>query len=147
MRSDDGFSLVEALVAATIMAAGLSTLAHLYVVALSANDRARSHTRATFAAQQKMEDLLAGGPLASSPPGAIDGNVPGWFDFVDQRGRSLGGGPGRPAAAMSTRRWSVEPMTAAPEDLLVVHVRVLGVRPGGGDLRLVGVRAVSGLMR
>jgi prepilin-type N-terminal cleavage/methylation domain-containing protein len=137
MRSDGGFTLVEALVATTIMAVGLTALAHLYVVAVAANDRALDATRAALFARQKMEQLRAASSLPSSPPGSLDGNVPGYFDLVDGKGRPLG----RAGTPVFIRRWSAQPLPVDPVNTLVVHVRVLHLRPGAADVRLVSLRA------
>src|SRR6478736_3180208 len=52
-----GFSLLEVLVASTIMAVALTTLAQLFVVSTNANSGAKSTTYAAVLAQQKMEQL------------------------------------------------------------------------------------------
>jgi prepilin-type N-terminal cleavage/methylation domain-containing protein len=139
MRSAGGFSLIETLVATTILAVGLTTLAHLYVVAVGANDRARETTRAALFARQKIEQLLAAPSLASSPPAALEGNVEGCFDLIDGRGRGVNGGE----PAVFIRRWSVEPLQADPANTLVLQVRVLAARPGTADVRLMSLRPMG----
>src|SRR3954471_12344593 len=52
-----GFSLLEVLVASTIMAVSLTTLAQLFVMSTNANHSAKTTTYAAVLAQQKMEQL------------------------------------------------------------------------------------------
>jgi len=56
-RRDGGFSLLEVLVASTIMAVALTTLAQLFVMSTNANTSAKTTTYAAVLAQQKMEQL------------------------------------------------------------------------------------------
>jgi type II secretory pathway pseudopilin PulG len=53
-----GFSLVEALVAIAIVAAGVASLAHLIVISAHANRIATTTSVALLLAEQKMEELL-----------------------------------------------------------------------------------------
>jgi type II secretory pathway pseudopilin PulG len=54
---EKGFSILEALVATTIMAVALTALAQLFALATRANSSARATTYASVLAQQKMEQL------------------------------------------------------------------------------------------
>src|SRR3982751_2113275 len=56
-RREGGFSLLEVLVASTIMAVALTTLAQLFVMSTNANTGAKTTTYAALLAQQKMEQL------------------------------------------------------------------------------------------
>src|SRR5690348_13462854 len=56
-RGEGGFSLLEVLVASTIMAVALTTLAQLFVMSTNANTGAKTTTYAALLAQQKMEQL------------------------------------------------------------------------------------------
>ena len=56
-RREGGFSLLEVLVASTIMAVALTTLAQLFVMSTNANTGAKTTTYAAVLAQQKMEQL------------------------------------------------------------------------------------------
>ncbi len=56
-RDEKGFSILEALVATTIMAVALTALAQLFAVATRANSSARATTYASVLAHQKMEQL------------------------------------------------------------------------------------------
>ena len=158
VRSTRGFSLIEVLIATAILTVGVTALAQLATIAARANLGARSATSAALLAQEKMEQLrglawgldalgnpisdltadIAAAPnapaggvgLTPSPPDALAHNTPGYCDFVDAGGRSLGGGSSPPAAAVYARRWSIEPMRAFP-DTLILQVRVAGLRSLG----------------
>ena len=54
-----GFSLIETLVATTLLTIAVGGLAHLATAATSTNQRARSSTLATLLASSKVEELLA----------------------------------------------------------------------------------------
>src|SRR5882762_10349392 len=138
-RREGGFSLLEVLVATTLMAVGLTALAQLFGVSTRANHSAKATTYASVLAQQKMEQLrgltwgfdtlglpltdtttdvsvtperaAAGRGLSPSPAGAatLGVNTDGYCDFLDGSGRWLAGGATAPAGAIFVRRWSVEP--------------------------------------
>ena len=83
-----GFSLVEVLVAITILVVGLSALATLVAQSLTGTERARYLSTATTLTSEKLEDLArwpsadphvsAGGNLTTDSPGTIN-----YFDDVD----------------------------------------------------------------
>jgi len=157
--ADRGFSLIEVLVATTILAVALSALAQLFAVSTKANTSARSTSFAAILAQQKMEQLrgltfgfdnlglpisdtttdvttvpetLAGGPgLSPSPAGTLSQNTGGYCDFLDERGNPLGGGTVPPATTAYIRRWSVEPLPTNPNNTLVLQVLVTRLRNRG----------------
>ncbi|MGE5245940.1 MAG: type IV pilus modification PilV family protein [Betaproteobacteria bacterium] len=165
-RSNDGFSLVEVLVAVSILAVALTSLAQLFVLATGANANARVTTEAAVAARQKMEQLRAlawsvdplGLPvtepgLQPSPAGALSKDVPGYCDYLDGRGRSLGTGGSPPPGTVVVRRWSIEPLPGFGNDIIVVQV-VAGFRRSaasgdssalGNSVRLVAVRTRKGM--
>jgi prepilin-type N-terminal cleavage/methylation domain-containing protein len=123
-----GFSLIETLVATTIVAVGVTALAQLFVLAIGANARAKQTTRATVFAQHKMEELRAEPALTPSPPDTLDRNTHGYHDT------SAGEVP-------LIRRWSVEPLPAAPDGTFVLQVRVLAAGRSGarGEVQLTSV--------
>lgn len=134
MRHDEGFSLIEALVATAIVAAGLGMLAQLAFSVMRGSERARLESFALLTASEKLEQLRAAasaGDLAAvmpSPAGALDANVQGYFEILDRDG-SIVANPGA-AAGSYVRRWSIE--GGADPDRFHVHVvvvrRGLGVR-------------------
>ncbi len=152
MRSMRGFSLLEVLIAIGILAVGVTALAPLAAIAMHANAGAGTITSAALLAQDKMEQLRSlawtldaqgapvsdlttdvaswpnatgsGAGLAASPPDALEHDTAGYCDFVDSRGRLLGGGTTPPASAAYVRRWSIVPLPALPDRTLILQVRV-----------------------
>ena len=122
METDAGFSLLETLVAVTVLSVGVGALAQLSMLASSANRRARAVTTGSVLAQQKIEQLRAltwrfdldgarlsdassdtrtvpeaptgGTGLSPSPPASLITNTAGYCDFADASGVVLGGGGG-----------------------------------------------------
>jgi prepilin-type N-terminal cleavage/methylation domain-containing protein len=61
--------------------------------------------------------------LSPSPWGTLQQNTPGWVDYVDQNGCIVSGATAT-AAAVFTRRWSVEPLPSNPNNTLILQVLV-----------------------
>lgn len=157
-----GFSLLETLVATTVLTVAVGGLAQLFILATRANRSAGATTHAVLLAQQKMEQLRSltwrfeddGSPssdagLAPSPVNALDANASGYCDAVDRFGRVLDGGVAGGAAFF--RRWSIEPLPSNPGNTIVLQVRVVraaAASPGrlaasarvADEARLVSVR-------
>ena len=152
MRERRGVALLEVMVALALLAGAIVSLAGLFLIAAKSNRDARSVTRMSLAAAQKIEQLRAlswasgedgedvidlstdvsvspetgGGPgLRPSPPGTLVSDVPGYVDFLDDHGLWVGAGTDPPAAAVFTRRWSVEPLADSPLDTLVLRTVVM----------------------
>ena len=142
-RRDDGFSLLEALVATSIVTVGVAALAQLAGWSLYANVQARRTSIASVLAQQKVEELVAeaaAGGLIPSPAGALASDVAGYCDFVDRTGRPLGAGPAPPAGAYA-RRWSIEPLPSSPAHTSILQVLVIDLRHhAAGNAVPAGVR-------
>lgn len=96
-----------------------------------------------------------GAGLEATPPGALQSNMPGWVDYLDDAGRWVGHDRDPPADAVFIRRWSVRPLPADPERTLVLQVLVTTVRDDrsratpwsrrtGVDALLVSVRTRKG---
>ena len=113
LRDDRGFSLVETLVASSILATALLSLAQLLTLAAAANDAAGRLTHATLLAIQKVEDLRA------SSASALEGN-----------------GGDSPAAGI-TRAWSISALASDPEHIVVIEIVV---RTRGSATRMVALR-------
>jgi prepilin-type N-terminal cleavage/methylation domain-containing protein len=135
--SERGFTLLEVLIATTIVSVALVSLAQLFVLSAHANRSAKATTAAALLGLQKMEQLrsltwsvdVRGSPLtdpslAASSSDALRVNTAGFFDFVDIVGRSLGEAAAPPAGAMYLRRWSIEPLPTDPGNVLVLQVLV-----------------------
>ena len=132
-----GFSLVEVLVALSILAAALGSLAQLAVMSAQANRRARIAGTSALAAQEKAEELRGAAAEAAdsvlSPAGSVEADVPGYSDFLDASGRPLPAG--RRQKASYVRRWSINRVSGRPT-LVEWHVRVTAA--GAAGLHLTG---------
>jgi prepilin-type N-terminal cleavage/methylation domain-containing protein len=166
LSPERGFSLIEVLIAAGLLATALMAVAELFGIAARSNIAARNTTAASVLAAQKIEELRAlswgvdaaglptvdltsdtavsperpagGSGLATSPIAALQTNTPGWVDYVDRSGAKLAGGAQPPADAIFIRRWSVRPLAASPADTLVIQVLVTPNRQrGAADLGAV----------
>ena len=138
-----GFSLIEALVAATTVLVGLSALAQLLTVAALTTRRARALTQSAVFAQEKLETLLPQAALDTvlvpSPANALERNVNGYCDFLDFGGNSAGGGTMPPSDAAYIRRWAIEPLSTDTAATLVLRVLVVDARRTGVDAHAVAV--------
>jgi type II secretory pathway pseudopilin PulG len=141
-RRQNGFSLLEVVVATGIMAGALVTLGQLLALSVSNNRAAHALTYTAVLAEQKMEQLRSlawgftglglpitdtetdGTGLTPSPPDALTSNVDGWVDYIDRFGNALGGGPNPPAKTVYIRRWSIERLADNPDNTIVMHVLV-----------------------
>ena len=160
---EGGFSLVETMVAAGLLAASLISLAQLLDLAVRNNVDSRAVTYATVLAQQKLEELRAltwgfdtqglpigdtttdtaanpsrsngGTGLSSSPSGSLDENTSGFVDYIDRFGDKLGGGGAPPAGAVYTRRWSIQPLPQDPGNGLIIQVLVRRTAVSTGPVR------------
>jgi type II secretory pathway pseudopilin PulG len=164
---EKGFSLVEVLLATTLLTVAIASLAQLFAISTRANTNARLTTFTTVLAQQKMEQLRSltwgfdsqglpltdtstnitaaveaptgGKGLTASPVGALGENTDGYCDFLDGNGQSLGGGTTPPANAIYVRRWTVEPLPTNPNNTLVLQVLVARNRSRNAADQAVGV--------
>jgi prepilin-type N-terminal cleavage/methylation domain-containing protein len=100
MRNERGCSLIEVLIASTILAIGVVSLAQLFTVAVASNLGATHRTHAVMLAAQKLEELRS-------------------LDF----GAELRDGTADHVGEY-TRRWSVTPLPANPDATLIVDVLV-----------------------
>jgi type II secretory pathway pseudopilin PulG len=159
-----GFSLVEVLIATTVMTTATVALVAVSLHAVRNNQDARSITAATVLAAQKMEQLrtlawafdAAGAPvsdlstdttvvpeqasggtgLSPSSHGALSENRAGYFDFVDVNGRALGGGTHPPAGTAFVRRWSIDRLPLATTEAVLIQVAVMPIGvPGAFNSR------------
>jgi hypothetical protein len=154
-----GVTLVDVLVALAVVMCAAAGVAGLVSVAARAAQTARNLTSSTTLAVQKMEQLKAltwtyagtdaaapavtdlttdvsvdphaggGRGLGASPAGTLDRNTPGYVDFLDAAGRWVGSGTTPPPAAVFVRRWSVEPLPAEADAVLMLQVLVTRVGP------------------
>lgn len=163
-NDETGFSLVEAIVAAGLMAGALASLGQMLAISVASNRSARAGSDATVLALQKMEQLRAltwgvdasglpisdtssdtaapievptgGTGLSLSPGNTLTSNTNGWVDYVDQSGNTIGGGAEAPGGAVYVRRWAVEAFPSNPPDTIVLRVlvRPIGRREGASRM-------------
>ena len=127
LRSERGFSLVEVLIASTILIVALLSLAQLLSLATAANAAARRATFSTVLAAEKLEELhtLSWESLRRQAGESID--------YLDRSGRPVESA----AAATYRRRWLIDPLPEDPNNSLVIQVIVGGRRE---EARIAGVR-------
>lgn len=151
-KSSSGFSLIEVLIATTLLATSLVAVAQLFAVATKANVSSRTSTFATVLAQQKMEQLCelawgfdqqnnvvsdlqsniavtpstpTGGPgLSASPGRSLFEPTPGYVDYLDATGTWVGTGTRPVPGTVYIRRWSVTPLPQDAANTLVLQVLV-----------------------
>ena len=131
-----GSTLVEALVAMLVLTTGLVAMAELVRLAMASNVRARRSSMAAILAMQKIEELrslawefdVSGVPVSDgglqASPWSLQQNTPGFVDHVDRGGTVVGEGVQAPASAVLTRRWSIEPLPASSEHVVLLQVLV-----------------------
>jgi type II secretory pathway pseudopilin PulG len=117
--SSDGFTLVEAVVAAALVATAAVVLAQLVALGATQSASNRHAFEALVAAQSKLEELrsttwshaIPGSDVALSPAGALFSDTPG---YVDHR-------------AMLARRWAVARLDPGDVNTLVITVCVFAI--------------------
>jgi len=124
--SDCGSSLVEVIIAASILAAGVLSMAHLFTVAAASNVAARSRTVAMILAGQKVEQLRALEWVDTSPGGTLAQNTSGFVDHLSAGGAVVGLGVQPPPQAVYTRRWSIDRIASSGAFILQVRVLAKG---------------------
>ena len=118
-----GFSLLEVLMAVTLIAGALVALAQLCAIATNANLVARGTTVGVVLATAKIEQLRQ--DEAHAAGGSLESDLAGFSDAFDAGGRSLGAGIPPPQGAAVVRRWSVQPLASDPVRSRMFQVRVL----------------------
>lgn len=153
---DQGFSLIEVIVSAGLLAVLSLGVAQLFAVATDATLSAKEQTTTAILAGQKMEQLRGlawgfdseSGLLASdsttditvdppspggigirpSPVDALKVNTPGYVDYLNAQGNWVGNGPDPPTGTYYIRRWSVRRLLASPRNTLILQVMVTTLR-------------------
>jgi len=168
---DRGFTLLETVVALSLLTVALSALAPLVVMAARADAAAHASLVAQQAAREKLEQLRGlawssdagvvpvsdwSTDLSRSPQAAAGGtgllsatadpllsNVAGFCDFLDAGGRWLAGGSTPPAGAAWVRRWSVAALDGLA-DTLVLQVLVVPAQRADRASTIPAARAING---
>jgi len=153
--SDRGFTIIEVLVALTLIAIAAAGVADLCAIAIRSTRDARDETMATLLAGQKIEQLQSASwsstDLMLSPPDTLASSVPGYAEYFDRHGRLLGGGAAPPPDAVYVRRWSIAAPSSGSPDTRVVRVlvattvRASQIGPAGPRARQAGEALVVAL--
>jgi len=126
-RGEEGFSLVEAMVACLVLIVGIVGLLQLLAVATIAHSDARQATAATLLAQSKIEQLMKisfSGSSMAIGSGDLLADVPDFFDTPE---------PG------ITRRWTIANGPVAGTRLVTVRVENKGARVYGRAQQLTSI--------
>ena len=127
-----GFSLLEALVASTVLCVGVLALVQLFTIAIGSMTVAADQTNAALLAEQKVAEIRARRvPLAGQ-------------DVVDALGRPRDAIAAGDSQALYAREWSVAPLPPRPDAAQVVQVvvRRLHARDGSG-IKIAAVLEVA----
>jgi len=158
-RNASGFSLMEVMIATTILAGALVTLAQMFAMSTKSNLGSRNSTYAAVLAQQKIEELrslswgfdsqglpisdfttdttvtpeqpIGGTGLSPSSDTSLGQNTTGYVDYIDAWGNKLGTGLQPPDDAIYIRRWSISPLPTNPNNTLVIQVLVTRTKNRG----------------
>jgi prepilin-type N-terminal cleavage/methylation domain-containing protein len=153
---DRGFTLVEVLIAMTLLGIVSLSVAGMFGTAIRATRGARNQTSTATLAEEKLEQLRSltwgfdnsgqnlpvsdtttdlsldhptssGHGLNPSPTNSLDTNTPGYVDYLDSAGRWMGTGTTPPGTATFIRRWTIQPLPTNPNNTLVLQVLVTTV--------------------
>jgi len=171
VRDARGFTLLEVLIAVSLLATGASAVAYLTIAAGRTVRVAQQADVVQSLAREKLEQLrmlawtsdgalpvsdwssdvsatpirpTAGKGLGASPGDTLVTNVDGYADFADAGGRSLGGGADVPPAAAWIRRWSVQPMPSPPDTLFLQVIVIPSSTAAGPVAAAAAARAITG---
>jgi prepilin-type N-terminal cleavage/methylation domain-containing protein len=147
VASERGFTLVEVIVSAGLLATVAAGSSYLVARAVQDTEAVRTRTVAAVAAQQKMEQLRSlawagaqdfgtdlsgenapqgGTGLQVSPAGTLDANVSGHVDYLSADGQWMN--PASASTAVFARRWAIEAHGGDPGTLVL---RVVVTRASG----------------
>ena len=141
-RKDEGFSLIEVMVAIVILTVGLLSLAQMMVVATNSNSLSGRMTSCSALAKEQLERLKAS-PFYTNPQalirnpilaagGDINATVGGYSQLYDTEGIPTAGG------GMFEVRWQIADVpTALPLAMVSIQVRCLGAT-GADQFSVIG---------
>jgi Tfp pilus assembly protein PilV len=135
---ESGFTLLEVLIACTLILTAVAGFAHLAAAGVARANATRGAAAALALAQGRLEQLrsaifsydsagmaVSDPVLVESPPDALAVDRAGWFDATDRFGQPVADGDVR--RAVYRRRWSIARFDAARDDTLVLSVCVRSV--------------------
>lgn len=149
ITSTRGFTLIETLVASSLLITALAGVAQLFILSAQWSGQAAASNAALLAAQGKLEEL-SGATFRYGPSGepitdpalqfsaaeSLRDDHPPDVDWIDASGH----GVGNAAAAWLTRRWRVTPAAGGVPDLIAIEVCVFRAHTAAADVCLATVR-------
>jgi prepilin-type N-terminal cleavage/methylation domain-containing protein len=130
-----GFSLVETIVAAGLLAVALVSVAQLVGVGVQSGAAARARAQTTLMAEQKMEQIRA---MTFAEIAGVSGSM---TDYLDAAGSTRCASAATPCGdAVYVRRWSAT-QSAFSNGVLIIEVDVRPVGHGHGSTTLLTARA------
>ena len=154
---DDGMTLIEVCLAVLIVSIAAFGAAHLFGQTLKMIAGARMQSAATMLAAQRVEQIRASGwqaagsvtTVAVSPANSLAVNSPGFVEYFDQHGQSVGTGPTPPPSAVYICRWFVDAHPWSPSQMRVIRALATSVardaqaQPGAARRRLADEALVT----
>lgn len=140
---EDGFSLVEVMVAIVILTVGLLSLAQMMVVSTHSNNLSGRMTSCSALAKEQLERLKAApfytvpAALARNPAlasgGDIDATVGGYSQLYDPEGLPSAG------SGLYEVRWQIiDVITALPLEMIQIRVRCLPAAGMSDQFAVIG---------
>ena len=143
--AEQGFTLIEVLVAIVILTVGLLSLAQTMVVATQSNSLSGRMTSAAALAKEQLERFKAA-PFYTNPGartrnpvlqdgGDLDTRTAGFVQFYDADGQPTGAGN-----ALYEVRWEIETIAGAglPLEMVEIRVRCLPAAGMGDQFAIIG---------
>ncbi len=140
LADEEGLTLIEAMIALTILSVGLLSLFALHQAALTASQLSFRISEATFLAQDMIDQLAAAeytrddandgaGEAFESSTDATTANDPfveheHWFDGTNVAVGGLGRIGSDGGRAMYTRTYDIEPVTGSTTGRVIIRARV-----------------------
>jgi hypothetical protein len=153
LRDQHGTTLLEAVVAASLLVTVSAGTASLIVLAHRVGVQTEQGMTATTLAAARLQALRAVpwhyeidgslpevSVLAYSPPDALDRNATGYWDVIDESGGLLGSSEAEGAAFV--RRWAVWPVTSGAAQARALEVCVFAWPADGNPVPLACLAGV-----
>ncbi len=156
LKTFEGFTLLETLVATGILVTALAGIAQLFVLGVRLTRESGSQGMALASAQAKLEtlrslamaygsaaEMVTDQALEASPAGSLREDTAGYVDALDAGGRTV---EDEDSDAVFTRRWAITPIDDQVPEAVVIEVCVFrapadGVTPVAAEACLATIRS------